>query len=158
MDAGMAITRDHRTIERLLDDLLLADEGGERHLLAELGHRWRAHCVAEEAHAYRALVNEDPRERPAVYAAIGEQRTAVARFIATARACGTPAFDEARGDLVDTVVGHIEHCESQILPALRERTTTAWHQELGRLFEQRRAAELTRRAPIPAARRPSPTR
>jgi len=145
MDAGTAIANDHRAIEKLLDGLLLADGGGgERRLLVELGDHLRAHCVAEEAHAYRALVNEDPRERSAVYVAIGEHRTAVVKLAATARACGTPGFGEARGDLVEVVVGHIERCESQILPALRDRTTTTWHEELGRLFEQRRAAELGR--------------
>lgn len=158
MDAGTAITNDHRTIERLLDDLLTADDGGERPHLAELHHHLRAHCVAEEAHAYRALVNEDPRERGVVYAAIGEHRAAAVQLAATARAWGTAGFDDARGDLVDTVVGHIERCESQILPALRDRTTAAWHEELGRLFEQRRAAELTRPAAAPAGRRPSPIR
>ncbi|GLZ77625.1 hypothetical protein Afil01_24320 [Actinorhabdospora filicis] len=129
MDVVTAITRDHRLIESLIDDLA---EGGRPWLLTELKARIAAHAAGED-HVYGTA-----------YHGAHERDETVETIAAAERAEGTERYAEALAECAATLREHVDEEERDVLPRLAKAVPEERLEDLGRAFEDGRAAELRR--------------
>jgi hemerythrin superfamily protein len=141
-DAITLITRDHREMEQLFEQLRTEKEDRPA-LLEQVGAMLLAHSRAEEEKVYPELTAASPGEKEEVHH--GAQEHAEAEQILHRLERTDPKsseFDKVLSELVDAVSHHIEEEESEILPSLEETLGQAKLEELGRAFMERREQEL----------------
>ena len=145
-DAITLITRDHREMERLFEQLKTQKDDRPR-LVEQVGAMLLAHSRAEEEKVYPEIVASSPDEQDEVYHGAQEHAEAEQILHRLERADPQSAqFDEILTEFVEAVSHHVEEEESEILPALADAVGQAKLEELGRAFWERREQELTLRA------------
>jgi hemerythrin superfamily protein len=136
-DAVALIMNDHRMMERLLDRLRTG-EGDRQLLLDECAARLTAHSHAEEQRVYPALPSPEDAHHGA------DEHHDAERLLHDLQRISPegPDFDDRLEDFIATVLQHIEHEETELLPMLRSTLSEQRLAELGAAFEEVRIAEL----------------
>jgi len=140
-DAVMAITEDHRRMERLFERLQ-SGAGDRRALVEEVVARLTAHARAEETEVYPEIAMLNTREEAEIDHAEHEHKEAEHLLKKVANLVDSPHFEQAFTELVTSVRHHVEEEEQQVLPALRKAVDAATLERLGTAFEQARSKLL----------------
>ncbi|SHG87645.1 hemerythrin domain-containing protein [Streptoalloteichus hindustanus] len=142
-DAITLITRDHREMERLFEEMR-TDVERRPELVRTLGAMLIAHSRAEEEHVYPEVAKAAPQEADEVEHSKEEHEEA--ERILHQLEQTDPASDEFESvldELVGAVEHHVQEEESEVLPALAEAVGQKRLRELGKIFKERRAQEMT---------------
>jgi hemerythrin superfamily protein len=141
-DVVELITQDHRTLEKLFDELQ-RDTERRPELLDKVTALLTAHSKAEEERVY-PVVAKEAGEREEAHHGTDEHHEAeeMLERLRQMKPAGKE-FEEKLKEFIDAVKHHVEEEESDILPALREAVSAERLEELGKSFAERRRQELT---------------
>ncbi|MCO5967406.1 hemerythrin domain-containing protein [Actinoallomurus soli] len=141
-DVVELIMQDHRTLEKLFDELR-QDAGRRPELLDKVAALLTAHSRAEEERVY-PVVAKDAGERDEAHHGAEEHHEAE-EMLEKLRGMSPEGkeFEEKLKEFIDAVKHHVEEEESDILPALRDAVSAERLKELGTAFAERRRQELT---------------
>jgi hemerythrin superfamily protein len=141
-DVVTAIKDDHRTLERMFEQL---SKNPDERLLAQMSTLFLAHGKAEEAQVYPKLAQEAPEDKDEVFHGVKEHREAekLLRDLQGEKP-GTKAFEQALKKFVESVDHHVEEEESDLLPKLEEELTATESQRLAEAFHKAEEAETQR--------------
>ncbi|WP_067825961.1 hemerythrin domain-containing protein [Actinomadura kijaniata] len=139
-----AIKNDHRTLERMFDQLR---KNPDEKTLAEMSILFVAHGKAEEAEVYPKLAVKSPEDKGDVFHGVEEHREAEEHLRALQAAePGTEDFTARLEKFVESVDHHVEEEESSILPELNQALTEDEAARVAEAFHQAEEAEKTRLA------------
>jgi hemerythrin superfamily protein len=141
-DAVAVITNDHRLMEQIFRQLE-SGTGDRAALLMECAARLTAHSHAEEQQVYPAIAEIDPSEAGEVFEGADEHHKAEMMLLNLQHLDPDgPEFRERLREFTGAVRRHIEHEESEILPALKRAVDRKRLEQLGTAFERVRLDEL----------------
>ena len=141
-DVVTVITNDHRLMEQILRQLE-SGSGDREALLTECAARLTAHSHAEEQQVYPAIAEIDPSEAGEVFEGADEHHKAEMMLLNLQHIDPDgPEFRERLAEFAGAVRRHIEHEESEILPALKRAVDRKRLEQLGTAFERVRLEEL----------------
>jgi len=141
-DAIALITKDHREMERLFEQLQ-SRKGDRADMVQQVSSMLLAHSRAEEEHVYPAIAQAAPAEKGEVHHGKEEHEQAerILRRLQAAKV-DSDEFESTLTELVEAVGHHVEEEEGQILPALRNAVGSDRLEELGQAFKRGRQQEL----------------
>ncbi|MCO5997363.1 hemerythrin domain-containing protein [Actinoallomurus rhizosphaericola] len=142
-DVVELIMQDHRTLEKLFDELQ-QDAGRRPELLDKVAALLTAHSRAEEERVYPVVAKEAGERDEAHHGA--EEHHEAEEMLEKLRGMSPEGkeFEEKLKEFIDAVKHHVEEEEeSDILPALRDAVSAERLKELGTAFAERRRQELT---------------
>ena len=141
-DVVAVITNDHRLMEQIFRQLE-AGTGDREALLMECAARLTAHSHAEEQQVYPAIAEIDPTEAGEVFEGADEHHKAEMMLLNLQHVdLKSPEFNEKLREFTSAVRRHIEHEESEILPALKRAVDRKRLEQLAAAFERVRLEEL----------------
>ncbi|GAA0322816.1 hemerythrin domain-containing protein [Actinoallomurus spadix] len=141
-DVVELIMQDHRTLEKLFDELQ-QDTARRPELLEKVAALLTAHSRAEEERVYPAVAKEAGERDEAHHGT--EEHHEAEEMLEELRGMSPKGkeFEAKLKEFVDAVKHHVEEEESDILPALRDAVSAERLKELGTAFAERRREELT---------------
>ncbi|HEY3014805.1 MAG TPA: hemerythrin domain-containing protein [Nocardioides sp.] len=141
MDVVDLITRDHREVDRIFDELR-NDPGSRPVLVPVLEMLLTAHSRAEEAAVYPAAAKEAGEVGEVAHR--HREHLLADQLVALLADTDPEAaeFDDVLDELVDTVTHHVNEEEFKLLPSMKARLGDDRRAELGRAFLDSRSEHL----------------
>jgi hemerythrin superfamily protein len=141
-DVVELIMQDHRTLEKLFDELQQKTERRSE-LLDKVAALLIAHSRAEEERVYPVVAKEAGERDEAHHGA--EEHHEAEEMLEKLRKMSPEGkdFEKKLKEFIDAVKHHVEEEESDILPALRDAVSADRLKELGTAFAEQRRKELT---------------
>ena len=136
-DVFTMLENDHRTVEKLLEQLAESEEGSEREqLVAKVTASLRLHMEFEEAEIYPLLAEVDREMEDEAEVEHGLAREGLSKLGELAAA---PGFGAAVEMLKAGISHHVEEEEQEAFPALRSSCDEATVNQLAQELLQRKA-------------------
>ena len=144
MDAIELLTRDHRTVRKLLDKLSETDEGAAQEredLLAKIEHELEIHTAIEEEIFYPAVKEAGGKEGARMFYEAVEEHRAVSELVLpdlTNTTAGSERFSGRAKVLRELVEHHADEEEEEMFKQAKKIFTKEQLEDLGHRMEQRR--------------------
>lgn len=131
MDAIELLTRDHREVEELFDQLSVADHDDQkRRLFERLAQSLGVHAIIERQHFYPAARVQPIADLIEQFAGDHDEVEHLLKLLGRLDT-DDDQFDEQVGQLQHRIEVHALEEEARLFPAIRQRLTPALLQELG---------------------------